>query len=269
MMKNNLLHPLKGKGLLCISILSFGFMLFSFSSCKVTSQSAYFKTLQKDTTLKGFFSNDFEAKIIKGDRLSITVSSLSPVEDAIFNATGPASAVSSDGGGYTVQQDGTVLLHRLGAVTAEGLTRKELSKKIQNSLTAYTKEPIVSIAFLNHKITILGEVRQPQVLKMPEEQISIIDALVLSGDVTANAKRNDITIIREEGNEKKVKHLNLEDHSIFSSSWYYVKPNDIIIVSSDSEKFVKEEKKQKLQTTLSFVASAMSLVIIVISQIFK
>jgi polysaccharide biosynthesis/export protein len=269
MMKNNLLHPLKGKGLWCISILSFGFMLFSFSSCKVTSQSAYFKTLKKDTTLKGFFSNDFEAKIIKGDRLSITVSSLSPVEDAIFNAAGTSGSSSTDAGGYTVQQDGTVLLHRLGAIAAEGFTRKELSKKIQNSLTAYTKEPIVSVAFLNHKITILGEVGQPQVLKMPEEQISIIDALVLSGDVTTKAKRNDITIIREEGNEKKVKHLNLEDHSIFSSPWYYVKPNDIIIVSADNEKFVKEEKRQKLQTTLSLVASGVSLVIIIISQIFK
>ncbi len=267
MMKNNQLSLLKGKGFLFTCIFLMGALLFSFSSCKVTSQSAYFKTLQKDTTLKGFLSNDYESKIMNGDRLSISVSSLSPVEDALFNS---ASATNASGeGGYTVLQDGSILLHRLGTITAAGLTRKELSIKIQNSLLAYTKEPIVAINYLNHKITVLGDVGAPQVLKIPEEQISVIDALVLSGDIKQTAKRNDITIIREEGNEKKVKHINLEDHSIFTSPWYYVKPNDIIIVSTDNEKLVKAERKQKLQNTLSLVASTVSLVIIILGQIFK
>jgi polysaccharide biosynthesis/export protein len=197
---------------------------------------------------------------------------MSPTEDAFFNAvisttTGTGSATSV--GGYGVQQDGTVLLHRLGAYKVEGFTRRELSKKIETSLLPYMKDPIVQVNFLNHKITLLGEVATPQVLNLPEEQISIIDALVLSGDVTKDARRNNITIIREVGNEKQVKHINLEDHSIFSSPWYYVKPNDIILVDADTEKYVKAEKRQKLQSTLSLVASGVSLLIIIISQIVK
>ncbi len=247
-------------------------VLFLCSSCKVTQQSSYFKTLQKDTTLKNFVTNDFELKIIKGDRLSINVSSMSPLEDGIFNGVASAGAVGGSAtstGGYSVQQDGTVLLHRLGTYKVEGFTRRELSKKIESSLLPYMKDPIVQVNFLNHKITLLGEINTPQVLNLPEEQISIIDALVLSGDVTPNAKRNNITIIRENGNEKQVKHVNLEDHSIFSSPWYYVKPNDIILVGADTEKFVKAEKRQKLQNTLSLVASGVSLLVIIISQIVK
>jgi polysaccharide biosynthesis/export protein len=272
MMKNNYLSLHSKQGILYIPVLILITASFLFSSCKVTQQSAYFKTLQKDTTLKNFVTNDFELKIIKGDRLSINVSSMSPTEDAFFNAVtsvGAGAGSATSIGGYSVQQDGTVLLHRLGAYKVEGFTRRELSKKIETSLLPYMKDPIVQVNFLNHKITLLGEVNTPQVLNLPEEQISIIDALVLSGDVTPNAKRNNITIIREDGNEKQVKHINLEDHSIFSSPWYYVKPNDIILVGADTEKYVKAEKRQKLQNTLSLVASGVSLAIIIISQIVK
>jgi polysaccharide biosynthesis/export protein len=272
MMKNNYLSLLGKQGIFYMPVLIFITALFLFSSCKVTQQSAYFKTLQKDTTLKNFITNDFELKIIKGDRLSIKVSSMSPAEDAFFNgvvstAAGTGTATSS--GGYGVQQDGTILMHRLGALKVEGFTRRELSKKIETSLLPYMKDPIVQVNFLNHKITLLGEVTTPQVLNLPEEQISIIDALVLSGDVTKDARRNNITIIRDDGNEKQVKHINLEDHSIFSSPWYYVKPNDIILVGADTEKYVKAEKRQKLQNTLSLVASGVSLAIIILSRIIK
>ena len=106
-------------------------------------------------------------------------------------------------------------------------------------------------------------------IQWPEEQISLIDAIVLSGDVTPNAKRNDITVIREEGNTKKVKHVNLEDHSLFSSPWYYVKPNDIIFVPTDSDKYVKEEKRKKIQTTISLAASLASLFIIILNRVIK
>jgi polysaccharide biosynthesis/export protein len=272
MMKNNYLSLRSKSGNLYTAVLLFIAMLFLFSSCKITQQSAYFKTLQKDTTLKNFITNDFELKIIKGDRLSINVSSMSSVEDAFFNAVtsvGAGAGSATSAGGYSVQQDGTILLHRLGAYKVEGFTRRELSKKIETSLLPYMKDPIVQVNFLNHKITLLGEVSTPQVLNLPEEQISIIDALVLSGDVTPNAKRNNITIIRENGNEKQVKHINLEDHSIFSSPWYYVKPNDIILVAADTEKYIKAEKRQKLQNTLSLVASGVSLAVIILSRIIK
>ncbi len=272
MMKNNYYGLLFKKVSHIPLILFLGITPLFFASCKVTKPSAYFTNLKKDTTLTGFVTRDFESKIINGDRLSISVSSLSSVEDGLFNSAG-ASAVAATGGttggGFLVQQDGTVLLHRLGAVKVAGLTRKELSANLQEKLIGYMKEPIVQVNFLNHKVTILGEVGSPQVLALPQDQLSLIDALVLSGDVKATAKRNDITIIREEGTEKKVKHINLEDNSIFSSPWYYVQPNDIILVSADTEKFVKEQNKGKIQATLGLVVSGISFLLIIIDRVFK
>ena len=225
-------------------------VLFSMQSCKVASKSAYFKTLTtKDTTILNFVKNDFESVIVAGDELAIGVSSLSTIEDAIFNN---AAALSKESGsGYKVQPDGTILVHRLGRINAAGQTRKELAKKIQNGLLAYTKEPIVQVEYLNHRLTIIGEVRSPQVLKLPQDQISILDALVLSGDITDNGVRNNITIIREEGGDN------------------YVKPNDIILVSADYKKIQSTERKQKLQNTLTLVTTGLSLVLVVLSRFVK
>ena len=238
-------------------------------SCKVTQPSSYFKNLKKDTTLVGSVTSDFELKIMKGDRLSIAVSSLSTAEDALFNSAGSVGGSSAKSGGYVVQEDGAVLLHRLGTIQVAGITRKELSRKLEEKLLAYMKEPIVQVIFLNHKVTVMGEVRTPQILNMPDEPLTIIDALILSGDVTANAKRNNIAIIREEGTERKVKHVNLENNSIFSSPLYYLQPNDIILVSAETEKFEKEERRKKLQTTLSLVASGVSFLLIILNRVVK
>ena len=243
-------------------------------SCKVSQPSSYFTSLKKDTTLTGSVTSDFELKIMKGDRLSISVSSLSIIEDALFNSAGSGggsttAGSAAKGGGYVVQPDGTVLLHRLGTVQAAGTTRKEFSRKLEEKLLAYLKEPIVQVNFLNHKVTVMGEVRTPQILNMPDEPLTIIEALIMSGDVTPNAKKNNIAIIREEGSEKKVKHINLENNSIFSSPLYYLQPNDIILVSADNEKFVKEENRKKIQTTLSLVASGISLLIIIFNRVIK
>jgi polysaccharide biosynthesis/export protein len=260
----------------CLPICIVTTFLLCMNSCTVPKQSTYFKTLQKDTTLKGAVLNNYESKIVKGDKLAISVSSLNPAEDAIFNAatigagTGGAAATGlSNAPGYTVQQDGTIQLHRIGTIKVEGYTRKELAKQIQMGLLAYTKEPIVQVNYQNHKLTVIGAVNTPIVINMPEEQMSVIDALVLSGDITANGKRDNITIIRENGDEKEVKRINLEDNSIFSSPWYYVKPNDIILVAEDTEKYVKQEKRQKLQNNLSLIASAVSLVVIILSRVIK
>ena len=273
MMKNIDRNAAFSKVNFLLSVIVFAFIVLSMVSCNVTKPSAYFTNLKKDTTLTGSVSAEFELKIMKGDRISIIVTSLSTLEDAVFNSAGTGGAVSSatatKGAGYLVLQDGTVLLHRLGTVQVEGLTRKELSKKLEGQLLSYMKEPIVQVNFLNHKITVLGEVRTPQIIYMNDEPLTIIEALILSGDVTPNANRNNIAIIREVGTEKKVKHINLEDNSIFSSPLYYVQPNDIILVSAETEKFVKEEKRKKLQTTLSLVASGVSFLLIILNRVVK
>lgn len=247
-------------------------LMILMSSCTVTKNSYYFQTLQKDTTLKNFITADYESKIKKGDNLAIVVSSLSQQEDVIFNQAA-GTTISPTGttaaNGFVVGDDGNIQLHKIGALKAEGFTLKELKEKIKESLSPWMKDIVVNIKYLNRKITVLGEVGRPSVLNIGDDQMPLIDALVLSGDVTGNAKRNDIMIIREEGEEKKVKHVNLQDHSIFSSPWYYLQPNDIVYVFPDQERITKENKRKNFQSNLTLIATGVSLLVIIMDRILR
>lgn len=248
---------------------SLAFIGLIFSSCYTISKPpTYFNTLSKDTTLNGFVTNDFQSKIAKGDILAITISSLSTNEDVIFNFSGAGGNYSATniGNGFLVDSMGNISVHKIGQVKAEGLTRKELAKKLETEMLPFMKDPIVNVGYLNRKVTVIGSVKAPAVVPMQAEQMPLLDALVLCGDLTDEANRKDIMIIREKGNTKEIKHLNLEDHSIFSSPWYYIQPNDIVYVPAGiNEAKIAEEKRRNRQMTITLVASSVSLLVALVN----
>jgi len=237
-------------------------------SCATSKNTSYFQTITRDTTLPGPVNPNPEIKIKENDVLAITVSSLSPAEDAFFNS----AATNSGSGmppGYIVRLGGYITMHRLGEILVAGLSRKQLQDKLQKELLPYLKDPIVNVQFQNHKVTVFGEVNGAKIINMPEEQMSLIDVLVTSGDLKEGARSDKIMIIREEGNQKKVKHINLQDNSIFNSSWYYVQPNDMIYVSQDFEKKIKDEKRSNIQQSIGFVTAGITMIFLIVDRLTR
>ena len=233
------------------------------SSCYVAKESRYFKTLSRDTTISAFISPGLDSKIQKGDLLNIHVSSLSATDDPLY-----AAPPAAEQPGYRVDQEGNIYFHRLGKIKAEGATRKELADQIKNGLKPYLADALVSVTYLNHKVTVAGEVASPKIIQLPEEQITIMDALVSCGDLKTTGLRKDIMIIRDSADQKLIKHINLEDHAVFNSTWYYLQPNDIVIVHADTEKVQKDEKRARFQSNFAIITSAVTLVIIILSRFF-
>ena len=248
------------------------FSIFFFSSCTATKNAYYFKSLSKDTSINSLVNKKSDSKIRKNDMLAISISSLNKEEDAVYNAPsfsfsgGAAGSASSNG--YQVDVNGNIQLHKLGVMQVEGMTRKELKEKIQTGLLPYLKDPVVTIRYSNRRVTILGEVARPQVLQMPEEQLSLLEVLGSSGDVTPFARRDNILIIRESGSGKQFKRINLEDHSIFTSEWYYLQPDDVVYVEPNDKK-INEENRNKRNQTISMALSGLSVAIIILDRIFR
>lgn len=239
-------------------------------SCKTTRPvEGYFTTLKTDTSINRFITPQLESKIIVGDVLGIVFKSLNPDENGLYNYGNVITPAGTATPMYTVQPDGTIKVMRLGNVKAEGLTRKQLALQLEKAMEPYLKAPLVEVSYLNHKVTILGSVARPQVLNMSEETVTLLEALVMSGDLTEEARRNDIMVIRDSNDQKMIKHVNLQDHSIFNSPWYYLKSNDIVYVMADRTKDEAEERRRRLQTTLSLVASGTSLLIILLDRITR
>ncbi|MCC7378719.1 MAG: polysaccharide biosynthesis/export family protein [Chitinophagaceae bacterium] len=241
-------------------------LVFTIASCSVPKTAYYFKNLPQDTSINTMGRGE-DIKIQKNDILLINFSSLNPTEDAIYNAP---SVVAGTGGipGYRVDSNGNIQLHRLGVIKVEGLTRALLKDKLQQDISPYLKDPVVTVYFQNHKITVMGEVGSPKVINMPEEQLPILEALTMSGEVSDYARRDNILVIRDTETGKQFKRINLEDQSIFTSAWYWLKPGDVLYVQPNDNK-EKEAKRARLQQNLALGVTALSIAVIVLDRIIK
>ena len=248
------------------------FLLICFSSCYISRPGNYFKNITRDTTINLANQDVTELKIKKGDILSISISSLNKNEDEIYNSqVSIASTKSTAGsaGGFLVDEEGNIFIHKLGKVKADGLTRKELKLFIEKEFLPYLKDPIVSVNFGNHHITVIGEIGNSQVLSLSEDKVSIIDVLAQSGSLTQVTELRNIMVIREKDNAKEFRHVNLEDHSIFTSPYYYLQPNDIVVVSQN-EKIVRQQlNREKYQQYSTGILQILSLTILIYQVFFR
>ena len=244
-----------------------------FSSCFIAKPSYIFKEIIKDTVIHIATNDGTQLKIQKNDLLNITISSLNTLEDATFNSTTVSlSSGSKDGGGalgHLVNEEGNIYLHKLGTIMVAGSTRKELKIKLENDLSPFLKDPIVTVNFGNHFITVLGETGSTQMVNMPAEKMSLIDAIVVSGNAGLNANFKNLLVIRETSNAKEFKQINLENKSIFTSSWYYLLPKDILVIKPDEDKIMGEQKKSRNMLVYSTILSGISFCLFILDRILR
>lgn len=247
------------------------FVLFS-CSCSSTKNINYFPEI-KDQVIANKVPVP-EPQIQINDLLSIIVSSSSAEASAIFNAPNESSSIMSSAAtsintltvGYLVNQNGDILFPVLGQVHVLGLTKFQLSSFLTEKILEKKLliDPIVTIRYLNFKVSVMGEVSRPGVFTTPTEKLSILEALSFAGDITIYGQRNDVLLIREnDKGEKLIKHLDLTDQGILSSPYFYLKSNDVLIVSSNGGRIAKEKNSQ----TIPIFFAVLSFLIVAISQI--
>lgn len=237
-------------------------------SCGNAKNAVYFN----DPSSLAFGSEvaNLEPIIQSNDLLSIIVSSVNSEAADLFNASkNNANQSSTNSGnttrvsGYLVDQDGFVNFPILGKIKASGNTKKALRDEITSLLVdkKLLLEPIVDIRYLNYKVSILGEVKNPSVLNVPSEKISLLEALGMAGDITIYGRRDNITLIREENGVKRIRKIDLTTNEIFSSPYYYLQSNDIIYVQPNGAKVASSSGTKDW---IPVILSAISLAIITV-----
>jgi polysaccharide export outer membrane protein len=139
---------------------------------------------------------------------------------------------------------------------AAGLTKTKLNVNILRKLVDQELliDPIISIRFLNYKITVIGEVARPTVVNVPSEKITLLEALGLAGDLTIYAKRENVMVIREENGKKIIKRLDLNSTELLTSPYYYLKSNDIVYVEPNKGRVASASlARQWLPVIISFL----------------
>ena len=246
-----------------------------FTSCGFNKQLAYFRATSD--TIITVSQKDFEPIIQTGDILYVGVNSLDPMSSALFNfsTTGTSAAPGLQASnnlppnttlGILVNTDGTIELPKIGKIDARGKTKAQLRSSLIEALRPYLKEPVVTIRFMNYRVTVLGEVNRPGMLPILNERVSVLEALGLAGDLTMYGNRNNILLIHENNGVKETKRLSLNDYSIFSSPYYYLQNNDVIYVEPNK---AKAYISSPVAVLLPAFATSISIFVLVLNSFLK
>ena len=140
--------------------------------------------------------------------------------------------------GYLVSANKTINFPVLGELSVEGKSIADLEVDIKNRLETggYLLNPSVTVRLLNAKVTILGEVRNPGTFTFTENNISVLQALGLAGDLTINGDRKDVILIREADGERTSTHLNLTQTAWLNGPYQNIQPNDVLVVNPNGAK---------------------------------
>lgn len=209
------------------------------SSCGGNRNLVYFSDMSSSepaAPIKNFTS----PKIQPDDILTITVSSLSPESNVLFNnvllpQNGNVGMLAEKiNEGYLVDKNGAINFPVIGRITLGGLTKEEAQEKMTDLIKTQVKNPIVNVRFKNFKVTVIGEVMKPASFVVETEKINVLEALGLAGDMTVYGRRENVLIIREKDGVRTATRLNLNNKSVLSSPYFYLQQNDIVYVEPEN-----------------------------------
>jgi len=198
-------------------LLVLSIILFAASSCNTYKNIPYFQNVDRSNTVNEKIDNYSPITIQKQDILGITVTSLNP--DAWKDDTEKPN-------GYLVDMNGNIQLPLVGSIKAEGFTTNDLRQQIESKLATYLKEPSVNVRIINFKISVIGDVAHPNVYPIPNERVTVPEALGLAGDLNITGIRNNVLLIREVNGNRQFINIDLTTADLFKSPYYYLKNND-------------------------------------------
>lgn len=252
----------------------FLFMLSVFmASCVSNKKIAYFQDIQTINKAKLDSAVIFTEPIIQTDDiLSISIFTLNPQSGAVVNQAASApllggnsatTSVQQQSTGFLVDKNGEVELALIGKIKVAGLTTYQARELVREKVSIFFKEPTVQLRFANFKVSVLGEVNAPSTYTLPNEKVSILDALSLAGDLTIYGRRENVLIVRDNEGKKEFARLDLNSSNIFNSPFYYLRQNDVVYVEPNKRK-VSASNSAQIQT-IGVIASVISVIVLAIS----
>ncbi|MBL7728428.1 MAG: polysaccharide biosynthesis/export family protein [Dinghuibacter sp.] len=168
--------------------------------------------------------------------------------------------------GYLVDPVGNINVPALGVIQAAGLTKQQLTDQLKKALRKYIqREPIVTLRIINFKISVDGELQRPGVYDIPNERVTLPEAIALAGGFSVFAKKEDVLIVRDDNGKKTITHIDLRKDELLTkkSEFYYLRQNDHIIVQANKEKILNSN--QSTARNLSFAATGIGVLVAIIN----
>lgn len=239
-----------------------------FGSCGTPKNITYFQDIETTTQIESQARQ--QIKVRPDDQLQIIVSSKDPQLAALFNlpavtsrlgqgastyngvtSTYAAGTTNEGLANYTVSEEGNIDFPVLGQLHVAGMTRSELAGFIKGELMGrdLIKDPTVTVEFVNTGVSVLGEVANPGRYLMNRDELTVLDAIAMAGDLTIQGMRNNVRVVRKEGDKTKVYIVDLTKSDVFNNPAYYLQQDDVVYIEPND--YRKRETTVNGNTSMS------------------
>ena len=243
-----------------LPLLHFVWIALLFSACTPQRKIVYFQDgLPSALAQPGAYT----LRIYPGDILSINIFSINA--EAFPYLAVPADRPTSDTRsayekGYIVAENGEVNLPLAGKVNLNGMSLAEANRAITAKYKEYMEDPLVTVKKLNFKVTVLGEVNKPGTYPVPNERITLAEALGYAGDLNTFGDRSAVRLLRSENNQMREYKIDLTKSSSLTPETWYLHPDDVVYVAP-----VRRRAFQNINPSVTLFASVISTAIIAVT----
>ena len=246
-------------------------------SCVSRKQLAYFRPITAESAeeINKTMKPQPEPRVKINDALIITVSALDPEAVIPYNlpnvayASPTSSTVPTTASFqyYTVDEQGDIDFPVLGKLHIVGMSQSEVINLIEDKLRGQLVNPIVTMRFLNARVTVLGEVRNPGTYTLNNGRITLLEALGVAGDLTQYARRDNVLVTRENNGKVEFARLDLRSDEVFTSPYFYLQQNDVVYVEPNQARTTSNQSIGLWLSMVGTVSSAATVVVSVFSKI--
>jgi len=237
--------------------------MMAFFSCAPVEKLKYVADSSPETAKNDYHNDRSEKTIQPYDYLYIRIFSLDEKTNAIFSER--SYTVENELISYAVDDKGDISMPFVGEINVKDLTINLAREKIEKSLSVYLNNISVTVRFVSNKITVLGEVNQPGQHSFYDEKVTIFQALGFAGGSSGYGDLSNVTLIREKDNVIKYYYLDLTKKKIATSEYYYLLPNDILIINPIKARY-RELRDYALVITgsvLTSISAMLSIIVII------
>lgn len=211
-------------------------LVSAFFSCKVLTPTVMFKT-ESDFVFNSFTQAKKTTILQPFDQLQIIMSTNNGTNLLEFfsNPQNVASsrANTNDAITYMIRQDSMVKIPTIGLIRLGGLSKDSAEVILEKKLSTYYQEPFVKINIVNRSIIMFFEGGTKGVrVAVPEDGITLLEAIAQSGGLTENSKSYKIKLIRGDNANPSVYNYNVRKLEEFKKANFILQANDIVYVDA-------------------------------------
>ncbi|APQ18520.1 polysaccharide biosynthesis/export family protein [Maribacter hydrothermalis] len=237
-----------------------------FTSCASRKDVVFFQDMADFETLVNDNTDSYRFKV--DDVVSIHISTLDPEASLPFNLFKGSEVAGSrpEQVDYIIDKEGNIDFPVLGSVKIDGLSPTDVKVLLKEKLSDYLKNPIVNIRLKNFTVTVLGAVNNPGTYPVNGEQISILEALGLAGDLNIKGRRDNVLVLREFNGTKVSNHIDLTSKKALDSPVYYLTQNDVIYVEPNKSGITSSNLDNRTSNAISIASIIITSTVLILTQ---